>query len=454
MACGGDDDVPATAAPAQYQPGSVLTLEVASEGQSPNARRWLIHGVTAQGELVAEPSADLIPGALVPLPLPTSDASAERDQAKKAARPTICNNEPTLGTVNSCDYYKRLFDAFAETGLSDPTDIVNEIADLDAGIVDLQIDQARSGLSKREYLAFHQTLDQVPFFAAQEDAEIKAQGFFDFLKKLFTAKPPIDMEEIDAAPNQRQWLDALAAEQLDWRSFLELMAARGDDFMQLRRQLNSWFVGRLAAGVQPTLRGFVADYAHGTPEKAPAATTSPNPDRWLASSSVMDEGSVTAASFVVSRSDWPTLGSGKSSVLSVHDPDESHYNDGWTSLRNVKISLGTTGAMNELEFFLRGAYNVGHPRLAGTWIRNLEFYCYDPTFDPWSTGPAPASICSQFPNLSAKVYRLTKLGTAARPTPYLELRVHMAGNDALMNFSHPVVTFLVNGLTGISVANW
>lgn len=30
----------------------------------------------------------------------------------------------------------------------------------------------------------------------------------------------------------------------------------------------------------------------------------------------------------------------------------------------------------------------------------------------------------------------------------------MAGNDALMNFSHPVVTFLVNGLTGISVANW
>lgn len=51
-ACGGGDDAPATAAPAPYQPGSVMTLEVATEGQSTSTQRWLIHGVTTQGELI------------------------------------------------------------------------------------------------------------------------------------------------------------------------------------------------------------------------------------------------------------------------------------------------------------------------------------------------------------------------------------------------------------------
>jgi len=161
-ACGGGngDEAPI------FQRGEVVTFAATLADGSTEESHYLMHGVTADGDLVAQdeglaklaPKRPPLAGVLVALPLEQGGGSA--------------------GLAALRDFYKQLWQGIAEHR-SDGSDIAAEIGAYETDVGTLYDDYRRSGFSSvKDYVVFYEQVGENPFFSAQETVEQDLVFFF------------------------------------------------------------------------------------------------------------------------------------------------------------------------------------------------------------------------------------------------------------------------------------
>ena len=223
-ACGGGSGD----GPAVFQPGEVLTFAATLDDGSTQETRYLVHAVTADGDLVAgESTAKLSPHrpplASVRVALPLEAGDTPQDNAARLAALR--------------DFYKQLWQGIAERR-NDGSDIAAEIGAFESDVGVLYDDYQQSELaSVKDYVAFYEQVGENPYFDAQESVEEELVQFF-----------------AQTGWSQGAWLRALQAQNTDWPRFLALMAQRGDSFASLLHQYKT--------GNSSGLEDFVAHYVN------------------------------------------------------------------------------------------------------------------------------------------------------------------------------------------------
>ena len=223
-ACGGGSGD----GPAVFQPGEVLTFAATLDDGSTQETRYLVHAVTADGDLVAgESTAKLSPHrpplASVRVALPLEAGDTPQDNAARLAALR--------------DFYKQLWQGIAERR-NDGSDIAAEIGAFESDVGVLYDDYQQSELaSVKDYVAFYEQVGENPYFDAQESVEEELVQFF-----------------AQTGWSQGAWLRALQAQNTDWPRFLALMAQRGDSFAGLLHQYKT--------GNSSGLEDFVAHYVN------------------------------------------------------------------------------------------------------------------------------------------------------------------------------------------------
>ena len=223
-ACGGGSGD----GPAVFQPGEVLTFAATLDDGSTQETRYLVHAVTADGDLVAgESTAKLSPHrpplASVRVALPLEAGDTPQDNAARLAALR--------------DFYKQLWQGIAERR-NDGSDIAAEIGAFESDVGVLYDDYQQSELaSVKDYVAFYEQVGENPYFDAQESVEEELVQFFS-----------------QTGWSQGAWLRALQAQNTDWPRFLALMAQRGDSFAGLLHQYKT--------GNSSGLEDFVAHYVN------------------------------------------------------------------------------------------------------------------------------------------------------------------------------------------------
>ena len=223
-ACGGGSGD----GPAVFQPGEVLTFAATLDDGSTQETRYLVHAVTADGDLVAgESTAKLSPHrpplASVRVALPLEAGDAPQDNAARLAALR--------------DFYRQLWQGIAERR-NDGSDIAAEIGAFESDMGVLYDDYRQSEFaSVKDYVAFYEQVGENPYFDAQESVEEELVQFF-----------------AQTGWSQGAWLRALQAQNTDWPRFLALMAQRGDSFAGLLHQYKT--------GNSSGLEDFVAHYVN------------------------------------------------------------------------------------------------------------------------------------------------------------------------------------------------
>ena len=223
-ACGGGSGD----GPAVFQPGEVLTFAATLDDGSTQETRYLVHAVTADGDLVAgESTAKLSPHrpplASVRVALPLEAGDTPQDNAARLAALR--------------DFYKQLWQGIAERR-NDGSDIAAEIGAFESDVGVLYDDYRQSEFaSVKDYVAFYEQVGENPYFDAQESVEEELVQFF-----------------AQTGWSQGAWLRALQAQNTDWPRFLALMAQRGDSFASLLHQYKT--------GNSSGLDDFVAGYVN------------------------------------------------------------------------------------------------------------------------------------------------------------------------------------------------
>ena len=223
-ACGGGSGD----GPAVFQPGEVLTFAATLDDGSTQETRYLVHAVTADGDLVAgESTAKLSPHrpplASVRVALPLEAGGTPQDNAARLAALR--------------DFYRQLWQGIAERR-NDGSDIAAEIGAFESDVGVLYDDYQQSELaSVKDYVAFYEQVGENPYFDAQESVEEELVQFF-----------------AQTGWSQGAWLRALQAQNTDWPRFLALMAQRGDSFAGLLHQYKT--------GNSSGLEDFVAHYVN------------------------------------------------------------------------------------------------------------------------------------------------------------------------------------------------
>ena len=223
-ACGGGSGD----GPAVFQPGEVLTFAATLDDGSTQETRYLVHAVTADGDLVAgESTAKLSPqrpplaSVRVALPLEAGDTPQDNVARLAALR----------------DFYRQLWQGIAERR-NDGSDIAAEIGAFESDVGVLYDDYRQSEFaSVKDYVAFYEQVGENPYFDAQESVEEELVQFF-----------------AQTGWSQGAWLRALQAQNTDWPRFLALMAQRGDSFAGLLHQYKT--------GNSSGLEDFVAHYVN------------------------------------------------------------------------------------------------------------------------------------------------------------------------------------------------
>ena len=213
---------------AVFQPGEVLTFAATLDDGSTQETRYLVHAVTADGDLVAgESTAKLSPhrpplaSVRVALPLEAGDTPQDNVARLAALR----------------DFYKQLWQGIAERR-NDGSDIAAEIGAFESDVGVLYDDYRQSEFaSVKDYVAFYEQVGENPYFDAQESVEEELVQFF-----------------AQTGWSQGAWLRALQAQNTDWPRFLALMAQRGDSFAGLLHQYKT--------GNSSGLEDFVAHYVN------------------------------------------------------------------------------------------------------------------------------------------------------------------------------------------------
>lgn len=408
-ACGGgngDEEVTI------FQPGEVVTFAATLEDGSTQESHYLVHGVTANGELhthaadASEPFLDKTtkmsggprnrpPLAMVALPLESAEQT----------------NTPRLAALR--DFYQQLWQGIA-TRRGPGADIAAEIGAFESDVGALYDDYQRSEFaSVKDYVAFYEQVGENPFFDAQEAVEEELVEFF-----YRTGWP------------QGAWLQALQRQQWDWPRFLQLMAQRGDTFFDLLSQYNLW-----SASGEVGMEALIARYAAITDLKKSAATQFQSKAQKIPDADL----------FYVTNKSWGvrinTHEQSSVAILSSKDKVISSYQriGEKTSICPVKLMIkGRLGHVQaNLEWQMKYVEEK-HARLPGTYFSSLgmEFFKAEgyegqvlgsdlPSGIVYRTGGDPFLNKMLIKSLSVNVEikDLKNVGTEAAPRPGLTARV-------------------------------
>lgn len=195
LACGGGSDGDGDAASQEvWEPGTKLLVESIAPGGGIVRGRYLVHGVTTQGELVTDQRADLIDGALVPLleeETRTSKAMSKAAVVKFVNPYTFVNPDKLVAQQQS--FFKEAWGTMAELqGTTDPRAIWRQMDDMDARMLDFMDDAAASGVTLSQYITFYDRLDKIPELAPLVYAELNIQEALSSVDKasVFDESPP------------------------------------------------------------------------------------------------------------------------------------------------------------------------------------------------------------------------------------------------------------------------
>lgn len=470
VACGGGDDTSPTAPtePTALSVGDRYSVEVQVGNQPASSEHFRVYGITQAFDLVTTDTGKLIPGALVPLPDATGGKQTTASAAEAAAEmnalmekiKALLEAQRDLDQVRSTTVPIRQR-ASAEADLAYGT--VLELADLDTDVRAIVADLVRSRLTPAQYVAFFQALDEVPHFAAMDDAEGQLIAFFDgveeaeqkascnninnpgckgpqFLPFEETAESSWDTAAV--APGQTELLAALSARGLSWRDFLDTMATRGEHFDHLQLRYQAWAATRSPVQAGNPFQPFLADYLADATATESAQREAPR-NAAGAGAVIQGIGSLLSTGWDIIKSSRPVVdaASTQNFVLATDDNNPMHYANakpGHTDTITVKFtSPGVTWA--EAQFSLDGYFNADHATLPGRWMPQLNFEVEKASAKP--------SISL---NVRANVTAVVNVGTHAAPMPQADVRVDVT-QGSLFNSKLKKVWFRAHGADGFSV---
>ncbi|TCP19474.1 hypothetical protein [Simplicispira metamorpha] len=408
-ACGGSgDEEPALV----FQPGEVVTFAATLEDGSTQEDRYLVHGVTAEGDLLTDVAPTSVktakmsggphkrpPLALVALPLENGEQA----------------DAPRLAALR--DFYKQLWQGIAERR-NDGSDIAAEIGAFENDVGALYDDYQRSEFVRvKDYVAFYEQVGENPYFDAQESVEEELVFFFYL-----------------TGWRQGVWLQALQRQNLDWPRFLQLMAERHNTFADLLGKYQTW---SQAGGIG--MEAFIARYAAGS-DFYPEA---PGIARSGLKQAGISEASGAEKFFATNKSWGVRINSREQSsvaIVSSQDTNISHYHRVGEKKDICPTKLTISGrlgvAQAELEWKMKYTEEK-HASLPGTFISSfgMEYFSahggerivevYDELGRPSKTSiggvMSPALVKSLSVNLEIK--DLKNIGTETAPRPGFTARV-------------------------------
>ena len=416
-ACGGGSSTET----AVFQPGEVVTFAATLADGSTSETRFLVHGVTAEGQLLTDAapatsantantrstsaSANKAPleGVLVALPLQSGEQA----------------DAPRLAVLR--DFYQKLWQGIAQRR-NDGSDIAAEIGAFDEDVGALHGDYQRSQFaSVKDYVDFYEQVGENPYFDAQESVEEELIFFF-----------------YRAGWSQGAWLQALRSQNLDWPGFLQLMAQRQNTFGDLLETYQTWSQAG-GAGMQ----AFIAHYVAAAAYEESSAQVQGTAPRSLRKAAISE--ATGAEKFFVTNKSWGVRVNSReqasAAIVSSQDINISHYQRVGDKKNICPTQLTISGrlgvAQAEVDWKMKYTEEK-HASLPGTFISSfgMEYFSahggerlvqvIDPDHGGLVTATAggvmsPALVRSLSVNLEIK--NLKNIGTDAAPRPGFTARV-------------------------------
>lgn len=410
-ACGGSSN-----APQALEPGEVLSFTVTQEDGETQQTRYMVHGVTAEGDLVTDTSSasgsDIakrsihvrppLAGVLVALPMEPGDVQH--------------GSSPRLLALR--DFYKQLWQGIAERR-NDGSDIAAEIGAFETDVGVLYDDWRQSGLvTVKDYVVFYEQVGENPYFDAQESVEEELVFFFH-----------------QTGWRKGEWLQALQRQGLDWPRFLGLMAERRNTFAGLLHQYQMW-----SPAGDMVMEAFIARYVAGPHSKAAYSGASRTMPADLAKA---DHSAASGAgAFAISNTSWRINISSRqqssANILSSEDTNLAHYQRLAEKKNVCPTRLTVSGRLGvvraDLEWKMRYTEEK-HTSLPGTWVTAFGIDTFNAlgkdgeVIDTgWnSEGAAPGGLLADILlaslGASMEIRDVKNVGTEAAPRPGFTARV-------------------------------
>ena len=404
-ACGGGSEESAI-----FQPGEVVTFAATLPDGSTQESHYLMHGVTADGDLLVDDVSEKmsvgprkrppLAGVLVALPLESGDYQQ--------------GDTPRLASLRV--FYKQLWQGIAERR-NDGSDIAAEIGAYETDVGALYEDFQVSGFfSVKDYVTFYEQVGENPYFGEQEWVEEELVEFF-----------------YRTGWAQGNWVRALErlSPVLTWPDFLNVMASRKDSFASL---LHLWHELNLRRQVPITMDEFIGRYVG----RSKAASL----DDVAKADASQDTG---AEKFFVTNKSWGVrINSSEQSsvaILSSQDTNISNYHRVGEKKEICPTKLSIRGrlgvAQADLEWKMKYTEEK-HASLPGTFLSSFGMDVFravgyegeirevdDPNGGFYQTGGTAFFNRQLIKSLSVnmEIKDLKNIGTEAAPRPGFTARV-------------------------------
>lgn len=392
---------------AVFQPGEVLTFAATLDDGSTQETRYLVHAVTADGDLVAgESTAKLSPHrpplASVRVALPLEAGGTPQDNAARLAALR--------------DFYRQLWQGIAERR-NDGSDIAAEIGAYETDVGALYEDFQVSGFfSVKDYVTFYEQVGENPYFDEQEWVEEELVEFF-----------------YRTGWAQGNWVRALErlSPGLTWPDFLNVMASRKDSFASL---LHLWHELNWRRQVPITMDEFIGRYVGRS--KAASLDDVAKADA--------SQGTGAEKFFVTNKSWGVRINSSEQSsvaILSSQDTNISNYHRVGEKKEICPTKLSIRGrlgvAQADLEWKMKYTEEK-HASLPGTFLSSFGMDVFravgyegeirevdDPNGGFYQTGGTAFFNRQLIKSLSVnmEIKDLKNIGTEAAPRPGFTARV-------------------------------
>lgn len=396
-ACGGGDD-DRTDASAQ-RAGDTLTTTMMVDDKLVMERDDVLYAVSAKGELVSTEDAGTVPGTLIPITQSLKVYDSNLVSASAAQQ---------IDPASAKAFYTELWNALKQRhGLAATASmLVDAIDDFDQMVPEIYAAYQHSGMSMASFVDFYETLDDVPFFAAQEEAERQVSTFVEA-----------------AGTNEAGLLAALQANGLSWRAFLDTMAGRQHTFNDLR-------VAHGSAQAGTSMAAFVAGYVGGAATKAGDGTN--QYDLAIHASKMLWD-------IIKDGAPQTEVGGAKTSVLAAADKNPLNYGNAQRGQSvSVRFQRGDKWWHTHqfiAKFNVVAYHSARHPSFGGAWLPTVYF----------NVEEASAKGVGAKLNVDAEISTLANAGPANAPVPQFDVVTTIRTKGAAIKNMYETSTFIVSG---------
>lgn len=404
-ACGGGDNVEAEHT---LKLGDSVSAELLVGGDLVERTVYRLYAVNTNGELVTT-QENLVDKFFIPIRV--AQTGPVKDKLGKAA--------PVMSESELVGFFNQLWRSIAKRyGVAAPSMVAKSVYELDIPIDEIYERYAHSGLDLAAFVDFYATLDDVPFFAADDTADNDLNTFLDL-----------------ANITPSEFLNTLTSMQTTWPDLLKSMADQGDDFERLLGlyRLSGSSVHDLIAGYL----GKTLPDRDGFRRKADGAKIAAD---------------AAKLGFDVVKFGWDVIKDGRvstqaegaySRVLSSKDAAWENYVGGTKSASApfqyvVTDSIIKSWKLVDTKFGLSGVYGARTANVGGYWIPMMSMFV-DYVNATW-----PVRV-----NAKATITLPINVGSAAEPVPEVPVFFEVNAGWLFQNF-HNKYTFVANGMSGFS----